>query len=182
MKYLNAIIFISLIMTGCSSSVKFTDEETSGDKTVTRRKFEKNKEEDKPVTKHLPEIRDDENNEENGLPGGVAEEIPDEIILESATGVASYYGKKFHGRKTASGEKYDMNEFTAAHGTYPFNTIVKVTNLSNNRVVKVRINDRKPSLHGRIIDVSHAAASELDFLINGIAQVRIDVISWGNKK
>ena len=74
-----------------------------------------------------------------------------------------------------------MNDFTAAHGSYPFNTVVRVTNLSNKHCVKVRINDRKPEMNGRLIDLSYAAAKELNIITNGIAEVKIDVISWGDK-
>jgi rare lipoprotein A len=90
------------------------------------------------------------------------------------TGVASWYGKTHHGRTTANGEKFDMEALTAAHRTLPFGTIVKVTNLSNNRSVNVRINDRGPYVAGRIIDLSSRAARELGIAENGVARVRIE--------
>jgi rare lipoprotein A len=89
-------------------------------------------------------------------------------------GEASWYGKKYHGRQTANGETYNMYDFTAAHKTLPFNTKVKVTNLKNNRSVIVRINDRGPFVRGRIIDLSYAAAQELDFLNDGVVKVRVE--------
>lgn len=89
-------------------------------------------------------------------------------------GVASYYGEKFHGRRTASGERFDMNELTAAHRTLPFGTRVQVTNLANGEQVVVRINDRGPVKESRIIDVSYAAARRLKFVREGLTRVRIE--------
>jgi rare lipoprotein A len=91
-------------------------------------------------------------------------------------GVASYYGLEFHGRRTSSGEIYDMSELTAAHPTLPFGTLVRVTNLANNKSVIVRINDRGPFKKNRIIDVSYEAAKQLGFLNDGTALVKIEVI------
>jgi rare lipoprotein A len=91
-------------------------------------------------------------------------------------GMASYYGKDFHGKKTACGEKFDMNEFTAAHKKLPFNTLVKVTNLSNSKSVIVRINDRGPFTSKRIIDLSKGAASKIDMVRSGLASVKIEVV------
>ena len=92
-------------------------------------------------------------------------------------GVASYYGKKFHGRRTANGERFDMRAMTAAHKTLPFGTKVRVTNPSNGRSVIVRINDRGPYAHGRTIDLSRAAAEEIGIISRGHGQVELDVIS-----
>lgn len=97
-------------------------------------------------------------------------------VGDSITGVASYYADKFHGRKTANGEIFNMHDLTAAHKTLPFNTVVKVTNLKNNKSVKVRINDRGPFVKNRVIDLSLAAAKELDMLGTGTAEVRIDIL------
>ncbi|MTI94334.1 MAG: septal ring lytic transglycosylase RlpA family protein [Firmicutes bacterium] len=90
-------------------------------------------------------------------------------------GIASYYGDKFHGNKTYFGETYDMYAMTAAHLTLPHNTMVKVTNLNNNKSVVVRINDRGPHIDGRIIDLSKAAAREIG-VYPGLANVRIEVV------
>ena len=91
-------------------------------------------------------------------------------------GIASWYGKAFHGRITANGETYNMYEYTAAHPTLPFNTIVEVTNLQNNRKIKVRINDRGPYAKRRIIDLSYLAAKKLGYLHRGITKVKIKVL------
>jgi len=96
-------------------------------------------------------------------------------------GYASWYGGKFHGRLTASGERFDTNMLTAAHKTLPFGTIVKVTNIANGRFTFVRINDRGPFVAGRIIDLSRAAAQEIGMLSMGVARVRIDIVSMGKK-
>ena len=93
----------------------------------------------------------------------------------SETGVASWYGKKFHGRKTASGERYNQNKMTAAHKTLPFGTRVRVKNLENGKSASVVINDRGPFTKGRVIDVSRAAARKLDMVNSGTARVRISV-------
>jgi len=92
------------------------------------------------------------------------------------TGVASYYGAKYHGRPTASGENFDMNELTAAHPTLAFGTRVKVTHLESNRSVVVRINDRGPFVKGRVIDLSQQAAAELKMIQSGLARVRIEIV------
>lgn len=91
-------------------------------------------------------------------------------------GFASWYGDDFHGRKTASGETYDMHAFTAAHRHASFGTMVRVTHLKNGRTVVVRINDRGPFVRGRIIDLSFAAAKELDLIQTGTAKVRLDFL------
>lgn len=93
--------------------------------------------------------------------------------LITKKGEASYYANKFHGRPTASGEKYNKNKFTAAHRTLPFGTMVEVTNLTNGKSVTVKINDRGPHKKSRIIDLSRAAAEQIDLIKAGIAQVEI---------
>jgi len=91
-----------------------------------------------------------------------------------ADGKASYYGKAHHGNKTASGERFNQNALTAAHRTLPFGTMVRVTNLNNDRSVVVRINDRGPFARGRIIDVSRKAAESLDMIRSGVVPVRVE--------
>ena len=90
---------------------------------------------------------------------------------ELGRGKASWYGPGFHGRRTASGERFDMNELTAAHRTLPFGTRVRVRNVQNGREVVVRINDRGPQIRHRIIDLSRAAAAAIDLLDVGEAPV-----------
>jgi len=95
------------------------------------------------------------------------------------TGQASWYGKARHGRRTASGEHFDMHALTAAHRTLPFGTIVRVTDLRSGRSVNVRINDRGPFRRGRVIDLSYEAARKLGILTRGTARVGITVIHRG---
>ena len=93
------------------------------------------------------------------------------------SGVASWYGGKFHGRRTANGEIYDMHLLTAAHKTLPFHTLVRVTRLDNGRAVTVRINDRGPFVAGRIIDLSFAAARRLGMEDDGTARVQLELLA-----
>ncbi len=102
-------------------------------------------------------------------------------VLESAegyreVGIASWYGTKFHGRKTSSGEPYDVYKITAAHKSLPLPTYVQVTNLENGRTLVVRVNDRGPFKAGRIIDLSYAAAVQLGVFPRGTARVRVEAI------
>jgi len=92
-------------------------------------------------------------------------------------GVASYYGGRFHGRRTASGVRFDMNGLTAAHRTLPFGTRVRVTHLGNGRSVDVRINDRGPYIGGRVIDLSRGAAGVIGMHHQGVARVKVTVLS-----
>jgi len=96
-------------------------------------------------------------------------------------GKACWYGDEYKGRLTASGEPFDPMAFTAAHRKLSFDTIVLVKNLKNNRSVKVRINDRGPFVSGRIIDLSKAAARELDMIREGVVPVRIEVVRVGRR-
>jgi rare lipoprotein A len=153
------ILFIfSLLTFNCSSSPRFTSDDNNEKST----RYTKPKNENE---KRIPDT-----NKNTPVKSG---------STESVSGVASYYSEKFHGRKTANGETYDMHALTAAHENYPFNTIVRVRNLKNNKTVTLRINDRKPDFNGRIIDVSLKAAQELDMVISGIAHVQVEVLEWG---
>ena len=96
-------------------------------------------------------------------------------------GVASWYGKKFHGRKTSSGETYDMYAMTAAHKALPLPTYVEVTNIDNGRRIVVKVNDRGPFVHNRIIDLSYGAASKLGIIGTGTAFVEVRAIDAGSR-
>lgn len=91
-------------------------------------------------------------------------------------GIATYYADKFQGHKTAFGERYDKKQYTAAHRTLPHNSLVRVTGLSNNKSIIVRINDRGPFTRNRVIDLSKAAALEIDLVAHGIMKVSIETI------
>jgi len=92
------------------------------------------------------------------------------------TGMATYYGDEFHGKKTASGESYNKWALTCAHKKLPFGTKLRVTNLKNNKSVVVRVNDRGPWVKNRIIDLSFAAAKEIDMIADGVVKVKIKEI------
>jgi rare lipoprotein A len=104
-----------------------------------------------------------------------------EIVRPIEEGKASWYGPNFHGRFTASGEKYDMRQMTAAHPSLPFNTLVWVENKSNGRGTLVRINDRGPYAGGRVIDLSRGAARELDMIGHGVTNVQLFVVKEGDE-
>ena len=97
-------------------------------------------------------------------------------------GIASYYGKKFHKKRTANGEIFNMYKVSAAHKSYPLGTKVRVTNLENGKSLKLVINDRGPFISGRIIDLSYKAARKLGFVNQGTVKVRIDVLRLGDNK
>lgn len=99
-------------------------------------------------------------------------------------GISSFYGLNdgFHGKLTANGEIFDMYGLTAAHKTLPLNTIVRVTNLDKDKSLILRINDRGPYVGKRILDCSYGAATKLDFVNEGIAKVKVEVIEWGDNK
>ena len=105
-------------------------------------------------------------------------------ILEVRQGLASYYGPGFHGKVTTSGAPFDMHKMVAAHPSYPFGTVLRVTNVRNGRAVEVRVVDRGPARgpqsDGVIIDLSYGAAGALNFVRAGRTRVRVEVLRWGN--
>ncbi len=96
------------------------------------------------------------------------------------SGKASWYGKRFQGRPTASGESFDVKKLTAAHRTLPFQTIVRVTDVDTRKSVVVRVNDRGPWTDGRVIDLSRIAAEDLDMIQRGVVTVTLEVLEWGD--
>lgn len=109
----------------------------------------------------------------------IAENPIAELVQESEIdgGIASYYGNELAGNRTASGETFDPGQLTAAHRTLPFGTLVRVTNVVTGDSVVVRINDRGPFAHGRVIDVSHAAAREIGMHRSGTARVKLALLA-----
>lgn len=114
------------------------------------------------------------------LPLGCGSTGPPKVKDYTERGTASWYGPGFNGKPTASGEKFNQSAMTAAHKTYPFGTVVRVTNLSNGRSVQVRINDRGPFVKNRIIDLSQGAAKKIDMIQAGTVPVRLDILRWGS--
>ena len=111
-----------------------------------------------------------------GIPGQTQDDIKPIPARKFQVGRASWYGRLFQHKKTASGEPYDMHDFTAAHRTLPLGSWVKVTNLKNDKSVMVRINDRGPVIKSRILDLSYGAAMILGMDGDGLARVRLDLI------
>jgi rare lipoprotein A len=148
------IIFIALFITlfhACTPAPKFTSKKTPA-----------------ISVKKPPEINQQ-----------IYKDLNSTEVLESDTGVASYYADKFNGKITYNGEVYDMYGLTAAHPTFPMGTILRVTNLSNDKSVIIRVNDRMPYRPDRIIDLSLGTAQALDMVEVGITEVRLDVLEWG---
>lgn len=100
----------------------------------------------------------------------------DAEIVNVMYGKASYYGSEFDGRTTSSGETFSNREYSAAHKSLPFGTMVKVTNLGNNKFIIVKINDRGPFVAGRVIDLSRVAAEQIDMIKSGVVEVKIEVL------
>lgn len=146
------LLVVSMLVLSCSSSIRYNS--TKLDKTAKKQHIEEQVSE--PLDSHNIESID----------------IDGELKLHS-TGKASYYGNKFNGRKTASGERFDNSKYTAAHKKLPFGTEIVIENVLNKKRVTVRINDRGPFTKNRILDVSLQAAKELDFVRQGTATIRI---------
>lgn len=142
-------LIIALLFYACSSSPRFTSE--------------------KKVTKK-PVIQEDKSQQKY---------FDNKEILKSIEGLASFYADDFNGKVTANGETYKMYGLTAAHNSFPFNTLIRVTNLKNNRSIIVRINDRMPLHPERIIDLSYGAAILLDMVKDGVVKVKLDILEWG---
>jgi rare lipoprotein A len=106
---------------------------------------------------------------------------PPKNAQQTYEGIASFYSTDFHGKKTANGDTFDMNKFTAAHRSFPFGTKVKVTNKANGKSVVVTVNDRGPFKLERIMDLSYGAAEALDMIKTGTAHVTLEVLEWGKE-
>lgn len=162
MKIIYQIILLSLFISGCTTIKKDYDRYTDINnlKKVTP-KVEKYSKYGNPKTYKV---------------FGVQYKPLKSHIGYSEEGLASWYGKKFHGRLTSTREKYDMYKLTAAHKTLPIPCYVKVTNLKNGKSLIVRVNDRGPFKKGRIIDLSYAAAVKLDIVTEGTEKVHVEAI------
>lgn len=157
-------IVITISLWSCGSSPRFTSNDTPPDRPPA----------DRPARDIQPDIKDEEKTNYN--------EFHNVTILETETGTASFYGDGFHGNLTSNGEIYDMYGISAAHPAYPEGTIIRVTNLSNNLSQILRVNDRMPQHPDRVIDLSYGAAKKLDMINDGLAEVKIEVLKWGDGK
>ncbi len=149
----NVILILFLIIIGCASSPRYGTSISSNFKKSSNKNDISNNKKNKNV-KHRKIIK----------------------------GISSFYAEDFHGKLTANGEIYDMYGLTAAHKTLPLNTICRVTNLTNDKSLILRINDRGPYIKGRILDCSYGAAKKLDFINEGTTNVKIEIIEWGDDK
>jgi rare lipoprotein A len=157
--FFKSLIFILFFIAGCASQEPYYDVKVM----------------DSPTKSHLPPTQ-----KPYSVNGQVYQPIPSsQGFVEEGT--ASWYGQDFHGRKTSNGETYDMYAMTAAHKTLPMNVHLKVTNLNNDRFIIVRINDRGPFVKNRVIDLSYAAAKELEIVTPGTAPVRIEALGYRTK-
>ncbi len=153
-----AVVVVSLIVIGCASTPRFGERDSGGRSTSS-------KPDTSPDTKDIQPPR-----------------VASGKVLLTLQGTVSYYADDFHGKQTSNGETFNMNDLTAAHRTFPFGTMVRVTNLANTRSVIVRDNDRGPFVEGRIMDLSLAAAKEIDLMKSGTTQARLEVLQWGDGK
>ena len=162
------ILTAILILSGCTPAPRYKSGPVRSKPTVEKKSSNKNSKFDKKSKK-----------KKSGKKNQKSEYNPKK---KEYTGVSSYYGKAFHGKLTANGEVYDMYGLTAAHKTFPLNTICRVTNLANSKSLILRINDRGPYIDGRILDCSYGAAKKLDFLDDGLAEIKIEIIEWGDNE
>ena len=167
------ITLISFLLASCSSPAIFENKDSAPNKQV-------NLSHVKPITpKYEPKSRIG-NPKSYQVFGKTYKVLPNSKDF-TQTGIASWYGTKFHGRKTSNGDTYDMFELTAAHKSLPLPTYVEITNLENDKSLIVRVNDRGPFHDNRIIDLSHAAAAKLGVLAKGTAKVTIKAINLYDK-
>ena len=161
MKNLNNKRYLGRIAVGCAllcMGLAVSAQETVAPQTESPQKESPQKEESK-----IEEVQIDEPQKE--------------AAKEGVVGIASYYAAKFHGKRTASGEKFSQKVLTAAHLTLPFGTLLKVTNLQNMKSVIVRVNDRGPHVRGRIVDLSKAAAELIGLRHTGTARVELQILA-----
>jgi rare lipoprotein A len=153
-------ISVIIVLVGCSSAPRFYSNNSTATKQFKKRTFSSEKSR-VDTLRNLPASNINSNS------------------LKTVTGFASFYADDFDGKLTANGETYNMYELTAAHRTYPFNTMIRVVNLANNKTVIVRINDRGPVPEDRIIDLSLGAAKQLGMENSGVQKVRLEIIEFG---
>jgi rare lipoprotein A (peptidoglycan hydrolase) len=157
---LYALAIAILLMQSCASSVRFSSLKST-----------------EPRSRTLEQTATNTPSSQRSSPPQHETDVADLTTTEMTfRGMASYYGNEFQGRKTASGERYDRNEFSAAHRTLPFGTMLKVRNPANDRSVVVRVNDRGPWKETRVLDLSFAAAQELELISFGTASVEATVM------
>ena len=171
---------IALLLGSCTSSLRYTTKDSSDNRTgrSSERKENTGKKSDIAINKIEIKNQDEDSDSEADIAELETSNKSEEIeYVDLLSGKASYYADKFNGRKTANGEIFDNDKFTAAHKTLPFGTIVIVKNLNNNKTVQVRINDRGPFVEGRIIDLSKRAAEHIGMIRSGVADVEVMILA-----
>lgn len=168
------LLVILFLLTGCGSDIVIKEQDRAPGKSIDISKVKN------PVPKVEPKSK--YGNPESYVVFGKRYYVMDSSKGYVEQGDASWYGTKFHGRRTSSGETYDMHAMTAAHKSLPLPTYVSVRNLENGRKIIVRVNDRGPFHEGRIIDLSYTAALKLDIVKNGTARVEVRAIDPGDQK
>ncbi len=161
LKKINIVLslFLSFVLLSCASSPRFTSE-----KKIINENFTNPTDQSKDSTQTY---RDNSTT------------YSDTAVLETQTGIASYYADKFNGKITYNGEVYNMYGISAAHPTYAMGTILRITNLENGKSIILRVNDRMPYNPNRIIDLSLGTAKKLDMVKDGLAEVKIEVLKFG---
>lgn len=168
------ITLILVILTGCSSAP--TEKASINSSTQTKKTTKNSSTEIRKTSK-----KSSASTKKATKPSSASAKKTKEYSKKHAlTGKASWYGKKFHGRLTASGERYSVEKFTAAHKTLPFGTVVRVTNTITNKSVDVKINDRGPYIKGRIIDLSPTAFNQIARVKQGVIPVKVTIIDDSN--
>ena len=161
------LIYLIVAVFSCSPAPRYNSHVLDKEESIIKEKFNKSSLKKKKQKKTL-------------IKNKTKNQIKLDLEKKVYKGLSSYYGKKFHGKLTANGEVYDMYGLTAAHKTFPLNTICRVTNISNKKSLILRINDRGPYVGERILDCSYGAAKKLGFLNEGVTEVKIEIIEWGD--
>jgi rare lipoprotein A len=173
-------VVVAALSTACSSSVRFSSASPNGAISHSLAKMSTSSRSTTADKGRETSASERSSGGQTGGQTGIQSGVQTSSILKSTdrtfSGVASYYGNEFHGRKTANGERYDRAEFSAAHRTLPFGTMLKIRNTTNDRTVIVRVNDRGPWKETRILDLSLAAAEELDLVKSGTASIEATVV------
>ena len=189
-RFIPAITITALVVTACDGDVARQDADIDQTQRADADRSDLTAAQIAQLVERYPRLRADPLPEPEPSPGADPAHVPSELAsrlsepaLETVTGQATFYANKFEGRRTASGIPFRQNQLVAAHRGFPFGTIVRVTNMRNDRSVNVRIVDRGPfgasAARGTVIDLSRRAAERLDFIAAGRAQVRVEVLEWG---
>lgn len=176
------ILIFLYLFSGCTTSPRYTKHSTAGTKSTSQAKKVYKTPQITPQIQHSKQESQSPDQSIDSMGENFPETVSDQSTISepvfSEDGLATYYSDKLQGRKTSFGERYDKRKYTAAHKTLPFNTMAKVTSIDNGKSVIVRINDRGPHGKNRIIDLSKAAANEIDLIRKGLTKVKVEVFEY----